>query len=378
MKRILFPKTFIRTVPPPSSWERRPLPDLLHGGQHIDEIARLEQWYRELESEEKLQLKQRLRSLSPREFWSAYFELMTSRIARSLGATRIKHAPALHGKHPDLSVAFPSNEKHIWEVAAAFQTSDREADDDKAHALANWLNQNFRHTWSIIVNAEKFLPCGLSVKRARPVIQAWLDQLEHGGPKELVLEPPIISCDLTLTAYASPDRDQPGLIVQGLMGQGGNVTATTRLRDVIRKKIKKYAAVKEGAIPLVIFVYEGDFGHISRNSLEWALWGQLQAILSSNRNEATPAVATGGLFMPGPDGRSQNTRLSAVVYGRKRLHEGKKYVSLYIYHHPAAQNPISDDLFNGFPQCRIHIRETTFDKHWEDGPNEPVHWLLLN
>jgi hypothetical protein len=171
MRRTLFPKSFINTVPPPERWDRRPVPNLLHRPHNLGEINRLQQWYRELQSGEKSQLKRKLRSLSFREIWSAYFELMTVQVAMSLGATSVRHAPTFHGKHPDLQVVFPSSKKHIWEVTAAFQTLERETDDDKAHALANWLSKEFRHKWTVTVHAEKFPPGGLSVKKAKMVIQ---------------------------------------------------------------------------------------------------------------------------------------------------------------------------------------------------------------
>lgn len=74
----LYPQSFIRTVPRPEGWDRRPLPNLLHRAPNREqEIEILERWYKELKSYQKLDLRKRLRSLTFRDFRSAYFELMT-------------------------------------------------------------------------------------------------------------------------------------------------------------------------------------------------------------------------------------------------------------------------------------------------------------
>ena len=377
-KRLLYPASFIRTVPPPERWDRRPLSNLLYKSQHReDEISRLEAWYRELRSGQKTDLKKRLRSLSVRDFWSGYHELMTARIANGLGAVSVRHAAFLQGGRPDLAVTFPGRTKHIWEVASTFQTTERESDDNKAHELANRLNREFQHRWRVILDATQFSAGGLSLKQAKPRIRSWLDRLEHGGPKKLTLKPPAIDCHLTLTASPSPHRDQPGPIVQGLMGQGGKLTATDRIRGILRKKIKKYDAVKHARLPFVIFLYEGDWLHISRDSLEWALQGQLQAIFNRNTGQVTWAVEEGGLFMTWSDGRPRNTRLSAVVYCKRVWHDDAVHASMFVYHHPAAQLPISDNIFRGYPQCHMMVRKTELRATWDHNPGSHIQMLRL-
>jgi hypothetical protein len=378
-KRVLYPTRFVASVTAPEEWDRLPLPNLLHCNDPItrdQEIERMERWYRELQSGEKIQLKKRLRSMTFRDFWSAYYELMTSRIAHGIGALSVRHAPALAGKRPDFKVHFQSGAQ-IWEVATAYQTMDREVDDDKAHDLANRLNREFSNRWRVVVEAEAFGPGAVPLSRALPRIQAWLDRLEQGGPDHLRLCPPIINCELSLRAHPPRDGDEARPIVSALMGQGGNITATDRIRNVMRKKIKKYGAVHHSRAPLVVFLYEGDLLHISQESLEWALLGNLQVTFSPGQEQAPLSRAPGGLFLPGPDGRPQNTRLSAVVYCRRQWQDGAPHATVFVYHHPAARNPLPLAQFEPLPQCQITIRDTELRQEWTTCPNEEIQILPL-
>lgn len=381
MPRIVYSDSFVSTIQPPEEWDRRPLPNLLYRARdpvtRDQELDRLERWYKDLRSEEKPNVLQRLRSMKFREFWSAYYELMTSEIARRVGAVSLRHAPELFGKRPDFEITFPSGPQ-IWEVATAYQTAARETDDDLAHDLANQLNRHFQHRWRVVVEAENFRNGRVHLRPALPRIRAWLDCLESGGPERIRLGPPLISCDLHLCAHRPPDGAEVRPIVSGLMGQGGNVTATDQLRNVLRKKIKKYAHVRSGLVPLVIFLYEGDLLHVSRESLEWALFGSLQVAFRPGQDEAPMSLAPGGLFMPDPNGHPQNTRLSAVVYGRRQWHNGIPHACLFIYHHPAARNPIPDDQFTPLPQCRVTIRETEIQLHWSTDISRDIQILPLD
>lgn len=381
MPRILYPASFIRSIQPPEEWDRRPLPNLLHRDRdpvtRDQELDRLDRWYQNLASEEKPNVLQRMRSMKLREFWSAYYELMTSEIARRVGAVSLRHAPEIFDKRPDFEITFPSGQQ-IWEVATAYQTSARETDDDLAHDLANQLNHHFQHRWRVIVDAGNFRDGRVHLKPALPRIRAWLEGLDGGGPERIGLGPPLISCDLHLRAHHPQSGAEVRPIVSGLMGQGGNVTATDQLRNVLRKKIKKYARVRSELVPLIIFLYEGDLLHVSRESLEWTLYGNLQVTFRPGQDEAPVSLAPGGIFMPAPNGHPQNTRLSAVVYGRRQWHNGIPHACLFIYHHPAARNPIPEGQFAPLPQCHVMIRETEIEQQWSTDISGDIEILPLD
>ena len=204
-RRLVYPLQFVKTLPPPEPWDRRPLLKLLHPRDPVTgdkERERIEQWYRELKSGEKIHLKHRLRSIQFREFWSAYYELMTARVARGVGAPSVRHAAPLRNRRPDFTVTFPSGTQ-IWEVAAAYQTLEREADDDKAHDLANRLNHKFQHRWRVVVEASTSAQgqchCRKRGPLSRPGWIGWITAapFESGsGPRSLTA-----SCRLELTRH---------------------------------------------------------------------------------------------------------------------------------------------------------------------------------
>jgi hypothetical protein len=161
------------------------------------------------------------------------------------------------------------------------------------------------------------------------------------------------------------------------MGKGGNITATDRLRNVIRKKVKKYRAVTHRKEPLIVFLYEGDLLHISRESIEWALLGKLQGTFAPGQDEVLPSLASGGLFMPGPDGYPRNTLLSAVVYCRRRWENGMPHAAFLVYHHPAAANPIPLTQFEPYPQCEIKIGKIEVRQKWTTDPEANIPLLPM-
>lgn len=235
-----------------------------------------------------------------------------------------------------------------------------------AHELASRLNREFQHRWNIIVDTTGFRGGGIKFNQAKPIIQSWLDQLEQDGPNELTISPPKINFELKLTASPNPYRTEPSPIASSLWGQGGKLTSTNRFKEVLRKKIKKYSGVADSKLPLVVFMFEGDWLHIDPFSLEGALWGQQTVNFSrTTPGNSSLGVQEGGLLLPGPNERPQNTRLSAVVYCRRVFHNNNVYAALKVYHNPMALHPIDPECFKGVAQCQTIIRETEIEIKWD-------------
>ncbi len=133
---------------------------------------------------------------------------------------------------------------------------------------------------------------------------------------------------------------------------------------MLRKKIKKYGGVAGAKLPLVVFLFEGDWLHIDPFSLEGALWGQQAVTFRPGAATVGLGVQEGGLFLPGPNGRPQNTRLSAVVYCRRVWHNDIVHATLNVYHHPAAAHPVGPRWFNGLAQCQTIVRDAEIEITW--------------
>lgn len=129
--------------------------------------------------------------------------------------------------------------------------------------------------------------------------------------------------------------------------------------------MKKYSGVVGAKLPLLVFLFEGDWLHIDPFSLEGALWGQQAVTFRPSAETADLAVQEGGLFLPGPNGRPQNTRLSAVVYCRLVWYNDIVHATLNVYHHPAAAQPLDTRCFNGLAQCHTLVRDTEIEISWD-------------
>ena len=143
MKPLLYPPSFIRSIPPPATWDHRPLAALLASANPDQELNHLDRWYRNLKSGQRTDPEKRLRSLTYRDFWSGYAELLTARLAVELEASSVRHSPKLRGKRPDFVVSSPDENRQSWEAAIAFQRREEERNHEQAYDPANRLNRGF-------------------------------------------------------------------------------------------------------------------------------------------------------------------------------------------------------------------------------------------
>jgi hypothetical protein len=183
-------------------------------------------------------------------------------------------------------------------------------------------------------------------------VQAWLDTCRPGEAATLSLTREEVGFALTLsTAGVHPE---PAPIVDGIVGPGGKIETHETVRAAIGKKVNRYRYVKEVRVPLVVFVWQGTWMHVSHTSVEWALFGQDQVTFTRSREggltDARWGRAPGGLFGFGRDGASdpENTRVSAVVYGERESHSGSVYARLRVYHHPFAATPLPREVLREY------------------------------
>jgi len=374
--RLVYPRKFAETVPVPASWDERPLPLLLRG-QHSDpeeEIERIERWYRELKGP-KGGLRGRLQSVEPRDFWAGLSELMTSRIfAERRWPSR--YEPKLADKTPDFLVRCPGGPRFVGEVLTAFQDPEDEKQEAAINNAVSLLNQ-ISHRFAVIVG-EVILPKRtVSLKPLLPQVHAWLDQCKPGRSQKITLSLPEVGMSVTLSTLENP-RPEPGPIVQGVMGIGGNITSTDRIQKAIQKKVDAYRHVAGLGFPFVLFLWQGHWFKVTETSLEWALFGRLQVRIPRKLSSG-PAIwshAPGGLFAFGHNGRPRNPTLSAVAYCSRVWYRDRVYARVQIYHHPYADHPLPLRLFKGVPQyVPFNVTQDKFSCRWNQ--EQPKRGILL-
>jgi len=343
---LVYPRCFVKTVSPPASWDKRPLPLLLRGS-HLGsnkEIARIERWYRELRGPKK-GIRGRLRSLTPRDFWSALFELMTSRIFVTRG-WRNRYEPRLQGMTPDFLVR-AGRDKFLAEVLTAFQDPEDERRESLAYRVASELNK-ILHPIAVLVEGVDAPQPMRSLRPLASRVRSWLDTLQPGRSHRITISAPEVPIAVRLMSFQMP-RSSPQPIVQSVGGDAHQIMATERLQRAIEKKVSRYRNL---ALPLVLFVWEGDWIEVTPTSLDWALFGRLRVNIA--RAAGTKTVATsrvpGGVMSWGPSGQPTNASLSAVAYCSRVYHRGRVHTRIQVYHHPYARRAIPRSLFAGVPQ----------------------------
>jgi hypothetical protein len=350
---VLYPLEFVRRLPRAAPWELSPLLLLLRG-EHSDaqaEIERIERWYSELNGSEerKRALAGNLQSKIPRNFWSGLSELMASRVfsERGWGST---YEPNVGKATPDFLVRLPDGSRFVAEILTAFQDAGDQRREADLYYVASALNQ-VKHRIGVFIDSAYLPPQRPSLAPLCARVQAWLDLLLTGRSRKSSLRVPRIGIRLT----ALKPRESPSPIVQGIMGVGGKIMTHESVRAAILRKVRKYRAVKDLGLSLVLFVWEGDWMKVTPTSLQWALFGQAQA--SGIRGRAGIdwkwGHAPGGVFGFGHDGTRPppNTRISAVAYCTRIWQDGKVHARLELYHHPYAAHPLPAYVFAGIPQC---------------------------
>lgn len=364
--RLVYPRSFAQTIPVPHSWDERPLPNLLRG-QHshpAQEIQRIERWYKELRGR-KRGLRGRLQSLKFREFWAGLYELMTSRIFVEHGWSS-RYEPRFGAKTPDFYVRCPEGFRFIAEVLTAFQDPQEEKEEAAIYMVASHLNR-VSHPLEVILEEVTLPKQTVSLKPVLIRVRSWLNQCEPGSSHQITLSLPEVPITLKLSTFENP-RPAPGPIIRAVMGLGGKIVSTERIQKAIQKKVDKYKNVQALGLPLVLFVWQGDWLKVTATSLEWALFGRLQAHISRGASPRTVSWshAPGGLFTWGRNGLPRNTGLSAVVYCSRIPHRGRVYARIQVYHHPYAAHPFPLALFKGVPQCvPFNITANEFSCRWD-------------
>lgn len=278
---------------------------------------------------------------------------------------------AVAGLTPDFFVRCPSHREFVVEVLTAFEEEEYRRLDADLHYVANALAE-VHHPIAVFIDEVELPATRPSLKPLISRVSAWLDGCRPEEPSELCLSPDDVGLSITISTVGMRSDSAP--IVEGIAGPGGKISTHESIRDALRWKSRKYRAVKDAGLALVLFVWEGTWLHVNPTSVEWALFGEDRVTLTRTREGIKSAAwdrAAGGLFGFGSDGcgEPQHTRISAVMYCERVWQAGHVYARLRLYHHPFAASPLPQEIFAGLPQC-VPI-EATHDRVTMQWDREP-------
>jgi hypothetical protein len=241
---LLYPKAFVESLPKPDAHDTRPLVMLLRG-THRDpepEIERIERWFRELDGPDprKSTLVGNLRSTKPRHFWSALYELMTSRVFAERGC-RAQFEIPVRALTPDFVVRCHTGVEFVAEVMTAFEEEEYRRTDDDLHYVATALAE-IQHRIAVFLD-EVDLPANRpSMKPLLARVRTWLDRCNPDVPEKITFTPDEVGLSATLTTVGS--RAEADSIVDGIVGPGGKISTHETIRRALERKSSKYRIVK--------------------------------------------------------------------------------------------------------------------------------------
>lgn len=342
------------------------------------EKAKIEEWFQTIPEDVKPDILGRLRSTSSSNHFSAYYELVLYQFFRSMDYSVTIH-PELPEGEPDLLVTGKNlNKPIIIEVATVFDEPYWEKEEQKFNLLLERLDKIEHYFFvSVSVNS-KYIPERVDYKKLKQFVTGWLDGFDPRTTNTTAeIEYKANGLELGLTLIPKKTLEKASIV--GSYGLPARYIGTDQLRSMITKKINKYKSVKERGLNFVIALNitnmpAGEHGLLNE------LFGKQVVRIRRTKNGDVSSVEDSrdfsGLLTPKPGlgGRTQNTRLSAVInvetkwVERKEANERatrKHY--FHVIHNPWASNPLSYKIFEGYPQLvNVSENEREISLDWID------------
>jgi len=348
------------------------------------ERAKIEKWFQTLPEDAKPDIQGRLRDKSSHQHFSAYYELVLYQFFKSIGYSVDIH-PKLKEGEPDLLVTGKNLEKPIIiEIATVFDTPDWEREEQKFDLILEQLDK-IEHYFFVMVSVySEHIPEGVEYKKLNQFVRGWLDSFDPKTTRtiqEIEYEADGLRLKLTLVPKKTLEKAP---IVGGYMLPARFIGAT-QLRHMLEKKINKYKSIKELGMPFIIALNMTNMPAGERGLLN-ELFGKLVVHIRRKKNGDVASVQESrnfsGLLTPKPGlaGKTQNTRLSAVLNvaskwpEREAENEPTSRVHFFrVIHNHWASNPLSHGVFEGYPQfVKISENQTGISFGWVDeGTSKP-------
>jgi hypothetical protein len=374
---VLYPPDFVRTIPAPRSWDERPLVQLLKGDHRdpLAEIERIERWFTELNGsgKRKASLAGNLRDAKSPNFWSALFELMTSRVLLERG-WEVSYEPKLNGLTPDFLVRDRARDlEFVAESVSVFQTVRESKAESDIYRAASAID-TISHRRRVFIEDAGLPNQETDLSEIVTAVKRWLDSAD--GPRARRLRVRLRGSGAFVEVTTDRKLHEVGPAVWGVQSPPFEDITDRRVAASIRAKAMKYAPLATSGTPIVLFLWEGDWLRVGKDPFEWALFGRPQVSLDRKRRlRAEWLRAPGGIFDP-RSRRDQVARsISAVAYCSRDWIEGNVYARVRFYHHPNALNALPMELFRGFAQFAVSkTTDEQFTVKWDE---EDANALLL-
>lgn len=178
------------------------------------------------------------------------------------------------------------------------------------------------------------------------------------------------SVEIAFYSMAATRTGQPINSPIGVYGYGEarQIEPWLRTRIALDNKASKYGQLQE---PYVICVYPRSVFHDNETDIDALIGRPLMNIDSQGRVEWSNHFD--GFFFQERDGVRRRTQVSAVaIFALRYFSEEFSVFSLRVYHNPFAQRPLSDQIFEGWPQLKITETSNTVNLAWIEPPGVPT------
>lgn len=346
------------------------------------ERAKIEKWFQTLPEDVKPDILGRLRDKSSHQHFSAYYELVLYQFFKSIGYSVTLH-PKLKEGEPDLLVTGKNLEKPlIIEIATVFDDPNWQREEQKFDLILERLD-SIEHYFFVMVSVySEHIPEGVDYKKLKQFVTGWLDgfdpRITH-TTEEIEYEANGLKLKLILIPKKTLKKEP---IIGGHMLPARFIGAT-QLRRTLGKKINKYKSISELKMPFIIALNitnmpAGETGLL--NELFGKRVVRIRRTKNGDVSSAEDSRDFSGLLTPKPGlgGKTQNTRLSAILnvvskwLEREEENEPVSRVHFFrVIHNPWASNPLDHEIFEGYPQfVSISKDETGISLDWIDKETE--------
>lgn len=341
------------------------------------ERNKIEEWFQTLPEQVKPDILGRLRDKSSHQHFSAYYELVLYQFFKSIGYSVDIH-PKLKEGEPDLLVTGKNLEKPIIiEIATVFDTPDWEKEKQKFDLILEQLDKIEHYFFIMVLVYSEQIPERVDYEKLKQFVTGWLDSFDPKtthSTQEIEYETDGLRLKLTLIPKKTSEKAP---IVASYM-LPARFIGGKQIRSVLKKKINKYKSIGERKTPFIIALNITNMP-AGKHGLLRELFGRERITIKRDKNgeliSTEESIDLSGLLTPKPGlgGKTQNTRLSAILnvvskwLERENPNEPVRRMHYFrLIHNPWASNPLSHEFFKGYPQ---------YDKISEDQTGMSLGWI---